>query len=193
MPLSAALAYFSLTRRELRATMAAPMPASWPLYFGEDYTPDDRRAELTAELAGFFSSGPGWPLLRSGAAVAPGRQHVALALDYTALASGTRSPNLVASLEVQPTEGLACIAAAAHEVGERGREGRKRDAPRRFERSKKTAPPPPDLLSLSLCLSRSSSTPAPPTARPPSASPPRPPPPPPLPRPRCPPPPSGSA
>ena len=106
--------------------MARLIPKSWGLYFGPDYDPEDRRAHLTAELAAFLASGPGWALLRGGAAVAPGRRHVAFAVDYIALAAGSGSPDLVASLEVQPTEGLACIAAAAHEVrkgeGERGGE-----------------------------------------------------------------------
>lgn len=150
------------------------MPASWPLYFGEDYVADDRRALLTAELAGFMAGG-GWPQLRAGAAVAPGRRFVAVALDYAALASGSGSPDLVASLEVQPTEGLACIAAAAHEVsGERERERERNCNSLRvfffFPPDPTTSLPPPR---------RSFSTPAPPTAPPPWASPPPPRPPPP--------------
>lgn len=146
-----------------------PMPASWPLYFGEDYVADDRRALLTAELAAFLASAPGWPLLRVGAGVAPGRRFVALALDYAALAAGSGSPDLVASLEVQPTEGLACIAAAAHEVSKWAE--RMRCAAFFFifffrERQPTLDARPPLRLSLP---NRSSSAPAPPTARPPSA------------------------
>jgi hypothetical protein len=93
------------------------MPRAWPLYFGEDYTADDRRALLAAELIAFFEAADGgFPLLHAGAARSGG--HVALALDYAALAA-CGSPDLVASLEVQPSEGLACIGCAAHEV--RGR------------------------------------------------------------------------
>ena len=41
---------------------------------------------------------------------------MAFSVDYDDLAAACGSADLVASLEVQPVEGLACLAAAAHEV-----------------------------------------------------------------------------
>ena len=98
---------------------APPPPAAWPRYFEDDHAPDDRRAALVDELIAFFTSDAGAAFLDGGAARAVGG--IALALDHSALVAAAGSPDLVASLEVQPDEGLACLACAAHEVrGEGG-------------------------------------------------------------------------
>lgn len=98
--------------------MAAP--AAWPSYFDDPHDPDDRRAGLVAELVSFFAAPDtgGLALLTAGARGRAGGG-VALALDYAALVAAASSPDLVASLEVQPDEGLACLACAVHEVRRR--------------------------------------------------------------------------
>ena len=96
---------------------ASPPPASWPLYFDDAHDPDDRRAGLVTELVSLFAASDtgGMALLTAGARARAGGS-VALALDYAKLVAAASSPDLVASLEVQPDEGLACLACAAHEV-----------------------------------------------------------------------------
>lgn len=108
---------------ESDAAAAALLPNAWPLYFDEDYDAEDRRRMLVAELVGFFASPQGARFFaphRSVRAVGGGAANcgadVAFSVDYDDLAAACGSADLVASLEVQPVEGLACLAAAAHEV-----------------------------------------------------------------------------
>ena len=112
---------------------AAALPNAWPLYFDEDYDAEDRRRMLVAELVDFFASPQGarfFVLHRCVRAVGGGAANcgadVAFSVDYDDLAAACGSADLVASLEVQPLEGLACLAAAAHEV-RRGRERETRE------------------------------------------------------------------
>ena len=102
---------------------AAELPSAWPLYFDEDYDAEDRRCMLVAELVEFFATPQGarfFVLNRCVRAVGGGVANcgadVAFSVDYDDLAAACGSADLVASLEVQPVEGLACLAAAAHEV-----------------------------------------------------------------------------
>lgn len=96
-------------------TMAAGAPpSSWPRYFDDEHAPDDRRAALVDELIAFFVSDAGAAFLERGGARVPAG--IAVALDHGALVAAAGSPDLVASLEVQPDEGLACLACAVHEV-----------------------------------------------------------------------------
>lgn len=102
---------------------AAPLPNAWPLYFHDDYDADDRRRMLVAELVSFFATPQGarfFALNRCVRAVGGGSGQagadVAFSVDYDDFAAACGSADLVASLEVQPVEGLACLAAAAHEV-----------------------------------------------------------------------------
>ena len=115
------------------ATTTAPLPTAWPLYFDEDCDADDRRRMLVAELVAFFATAQGARFFapgRSVRSVGGGCGHsgsdVSFSVDYDDLAAACGSADLVASLEVQPIEGLACLAAAAHEVKGRERE-RERD------------------------------------------------------------------
>lgn len=95
---------------------AAPPPVSWARHFpASEYSPDDRRALLIADMAATFRSPAGWALLAAGAATV--LDAYAVALDYQALlgvAGGTA--DLMAALDMLPEEGLACLAAAAFEV-----------------------------------------------------------------------------
>ena len=94
------------------------LPNAWPLYFDEEYDAEDRRRMLVAELVTFFATPQGarFFALSNQCVRAVGVGDVALSVDYDDLAAACGSADLVASLEVQPVEGLACLAAAAHEV-----------------------------------------------------------------------------
>ncbi len=100
--------------------MAAPAaaqgaPDAWAAYFpGEEYNAEDRRALLIEELVGKLASEQGRRLLQQVQAFQDG---YVLPLDCDAMVACCDSEDLAAALELQPTEGLACIAAAAHEVG----------------------------------------------------------------------------
>jgi hypothetical protein len=104
------------------------LPNAWPLYFDEEYDAEDRRRMLVAELVAFFASQQGARFfslnnrcVRSvGGGAGQSGANVAFSLDYDDLSAACGSADLVASLEVQPVEGLACLAAAAHEVREEG-------------------------------------------------------------------------
>ena len=113
--------------------MDASLPSAWPLYFDEDYDAEDRRRMLVTELVEFFASPQGARFFVFGRCVravgggaANSGADVAFAVEYDDLAAACGSADLVASLEVQPVEGLACLAAAAHEVRRREKE-RKRE------------------------------------------------------------------
>lgn len=112
---------------------AAPLAKAWHLYFDEDYDAEDRRRMLVAELVGFFATPQGarfFALGRCICAVGGGcgqaGADVAFSVDYDDLAAACGSADLVASLEVQPVEGLACLACSAHEVKRLERRRRKR-------------------------------------------------------------------
>lgn len=93
-----------------------PMPLAWSLYFPiDDYHAQDRRALLIRDLARFFETPAGRPFL-SGVRPLPGRAKHALRVDYTDLRDRSKSADLVAALDMQPDEGLACIGAAAYEA-----------------------------------------------------------------------------
>ena len=123
---------------------AAELPGAWPLYFDEDYDADDRRRMLVAELVAFFASPQGarfFALNRGrvravGGGAANCGADVAFSVDYDDLAAACGSADLVASLEVQPVEGLACLAAAAHEVSALERRKRERKNQREEEEKK---------------------------------------------------------
>jgi hypothetical protein len=87
------------------------------VYFPDDaYTPQDRRAQLIRELLGALGAEAGWQLLSSGMRAAQHLTACVIALDYEQLLQLCDSPNLAAALEMQPSEGLACLEAAVHEV-----------------------------------------------------------------------------
>lgn len=91
------------------------MPPSWNIYFPElRFAEDDRRAELVATLARFFSSDIGFELVK-GVRVHAERD-VFLELDYAALKARAEIPDLFAALDMAPAEGLPCLRAAVHEV-----------------------------------------------------------------------------
>ena len=90
------------------------MPSAWPQYFPDDvYGEQDRRALLIGQLLDYYRTSEGWELLASIQTVTNG---YTLEVDYERLCSGCKSADLVAALDVQPLEGLACIGAAAYEV-----------------------------------------------------------------------------
>ena len=96
---------------------AAPsnVPPSWSIYFPElTFSEEDRRAELVATLARFFSSEIGFELVKNVRTVA--EREVMLELDYVALKARADIPDLFAALEMAPAEGLPCLRAAVHEV-----------------------------------------------------------------------------
>ena len=96
---------------------AAPssVPPSWGIYFPElTFSEEDRRAELVATLARFFSSEIGFELVKHVRTVA--EREVMLELDYVALKARADIPDLFAALEMAPAEGLPCLRAAVHEV-----------------------------------------------------------------------------
>ena len=91
------------------------IPPSWPVYFPRlRFAEDDRRAELVAVLARFFSSEIGFELIKGV------RTHhlrdVLVALDFTQLKARADIPDLFAALELAPPEAMLCLRAAIHEV-----------------------------------------------------------------------------
>lgn len=94
---------------------ASNVPPSWSIYFPElPFSEEDRRAELVATLARFFSSEIGFELVKNVRIVA--EREVMLELDYVALKARADIPDLFAALEMAPAEGLPCLRAAVHEV-----------------------------------------------------------------------------
>ena len=77
-----------------------------------------------AELVAFFATPAGARFFvptknrcrAVGGGCARSGADVAVRVDYDDLAAACGSADLVASLEVQPIEGLACLSAACHEV-----------------------------------------------------------------------------
>ena len=95
--------------------VASNVPPSWSIYFPElPFSEEDRRAELVATLARFFSSEIGFELVKNVRIVA--EREVMLELDYVALKARADIPDLFAALEMAPAEGLPCLRAAVHEV-----------------------------------------------------------------------------
>lgn len=89
-------------------------PAAWELYFKSvPYNAQDRRAMLIHELVKQLSRSDGSALLKHVRLV---HQHYVLHMDYEQLLQNCNSADLVAALEMQPQEGLSCIAAACYEV-----------------------------------------------------------------------------
>jgi hypothetical protein len=92
------------------------VPPSWNIYFPElRFAEDDRRAELVATLARFFSSQIGFELIKGVRTHA--EREVFLELDYAALKARADIPDLFAALEMAPAEALPCLRAAVHEAG----------------------------------------------------------------------------
>ena len=91
------------------------IPPSWPVYFPRlRFAEDDRRAELVAVMARFFSSEIGFELIKGV------RTHyhwnVKVELDFTQLKARADIPDLFAALELAPPEAMLCLRAAIHEV-----------------------------------------------------------------------------
>ena len=104
-------------QRSPQPPSAAPsnVPPSWSIYFPElTFSEEDRRAELVATLARFFSSEIGFELVKHVRTVA--ERELMLELDYDALKARADIPDLFAALEMAPAEGLPCLRAAVHEV-----------------------------------------------------------------------------
>ena len=91
-------------------------PAGWDLYFeSEDYSPQDRRAQLISELISHFRDHEAKAeLIASTSFPQEGSCVVTVSMDR--LISACRSGDLEAAIECQPLEGMACLAAAAFEV-----------------------------------------------------------------------------
>lgn len=91
-------------------------PVAWDMYFPpNEYAPSDRRAVLVNDLVRFFCAGPvGSSFLEPLRQTAEGTY--ALEVDYGCLEAECGSADLVAAMELQPTEGLACVAVAVYEV-----------------------------------------------------------------------------
>ncbi|KAG7670797.1 hypothetical protein Ndes2526B_g01449 [Nannochloris sp. 'desiccata'] len=87
-------------------------PSGWDYYWpANEYTEDDRRALLIRELAGFFCSPAGRPLLASARTRF---SQVILSLDWTRLTTTSGITDLAEAMFHAPTEALACLGAAAH-------------------------------------------------------------------------------
>lgn len=71
------------------------------------------RAMLIQQLLPFLATAEGWNLLSCIRAV---RRGYVVNVDYQVLRDGSRSADLVAAVDIQPSEGLACISAALYEV-----------------------------------------------------------------------------
>ena len=97
-----------------QAQLGQAKPAAWDHYFAQlEWDAQDRRAQLLAELASFFASPAGWPLLLG---VAPWYQRVVLEVDWEELVHRCPSADLREALEHAPAEALDCLGAAAYEV-----------------------------------------------------------------------------
>lgn len=98
-----------------RQPAATAAPAAWSDYFPSiPYARGDHRAELAAELADYLSSDGGSSFV---SAMRPcGDGSYSLTVDYVALASQSGIGALPEALEFAPSEALACMAVAAHEV-----------------------------------------------------------------------------
>ncbi|KAJ7562309.1 hypothetical protein O6H91_03G063600 [Diphasiastrum complanatum] len=96
-------------------------PHSWHVYFPqEDYSPEDRRAQLMQCLIDFFRSNPGEHLLSQ---TKLDESIYSLAVDFQALKRDMDSvleqsslEDVYAAFEVAPKEALLCTGAAAYEV-----------------------------------------------------------------------------
>ena len=108
--------------------MFSGAPEGWAAHVAPEgeWDPGDRRAVLLEELAGWLSGGPGWEALSEAArragggggaspsAPRPGKH--AVWFDFEALRGTCPSADLFAALEMQPEEGLACLAGACFQV-----------------------------------------------------------------------------
>jgi hypothetical protein len=94
--------------------MQAAAPSAWEKYFlAAEYTPTDRRNVLIQDLVRFFSSA-GSIFLVSLCSTSEGSY--SLEVDYASLEAACGSADLVAAMDLQPADGLACVAIAAYEV-----------------------------------------------------------------------------
>lgn len=99
------------------AQAAQSPPEAWRLLFPAiQYHPEDRRAVLIRELIYGFTRAPGWAQLQAGLQ-RYGDGKFSLDISFRALHELCPIDDVSAALELQPLEGLACISAAAHQVG----------------------------------------------------------------------------
>ena len=117
-------------RREKMASGRAGAGAAAPEGWGAHVAPEgewdaaDRRAVLLVELAGWVAEGAGWEALaegarRGGAQGGEGAgppEKCPIWFDFEALRSICPSADLFAALDMQPAEGLACLAGACYQV-----------------------------------------------------------------------------
>ena len=79
------------------------------------WAPDERRAVLVGQLGEWFAAPAGWRALAAGTRLtASGKP--AVELDFEELRATCPSADLFAALDVQPAEGLACLAAACYDA-----------------------------------------------------------------------------
>lgn len=91
-------------------------PRSWSLYFPEDeHAVEDRRAVLLHELLSRLDSRAEWLANRLHPRQTTGRH--CLSISFEELQNACQSSELSIALDLQPVEALACLGAAAHEVG----------------------------------------------------------------------------
>ena len=91
---------------------AGRRPPGWEYYWpASEYTADDRRALLIRELAGYFTSPNGWPILSSAQTIF---SKIILPLDWTHVITASNITDLQEAMYHAPTEALACLGAAAH-------------------------------------------------------------------------------
>ena len=91
-------------------------PRSWSLYFPEDeHAAEDRRAVLLHEILPRLSSQLDWLAGRLQPGQTTGRHR--LSISFEELQNACHSSELLMALDMQPVEALACLGAAAHEVG----------------------------------------------------------------------------
>lgn len=93
-------------------------PEAWNVLFPSvQYNPEDRRAILIRELVYGFSSAAGWARLQAGLQ-RYGDGRFSLDISFRSLQELCPVDGDVSiALELQPVEALACISAAAHQVG----------------------------------------------------------------------------
>ena len=92
-------------------------PSGWGLYFApEEYSPDDKRTLLVAELCRFFHGSQQGGAFLKGLRPLGSSGKYALELDYASFSAATQSRDLEAAIENAPGAGLGCIGLAAYEV-----------------------------------------------------------------------------
>ena len=100
-------------------------PRSWSLYFpGDEHSAEDRRVVLLHELLSRLDSKAEWLASRLHPRQTTGRH--SLSFSFVELQNACQDSELSIALDLQPVEALACLGAAAHEVGSAAPDAQKR-------------------------------------------------------------------